>query len=171
MPKSRHIKRRTDDIDRAAAEAAYAAGEPVAAIARRAGVSPSTIWRWAKKHGWRRGKAVAPPKAAQQPRAGGTRANGPTPPLSATDELQRLSGLAGRLRARLERVIDGEPAEDLFPGTRESPAALLLKLCQISEKIITIERRLAGADDPTSSQLSEQDRDILDRFKRRYGVR
>ncbi len=86
------------------------------------------------------------------------------------DEIARLRRLAARLRQRLERLIDGESDDDVLLGGRESPASLLLKLCQITEKIIAIERRLVGADAPSPKQLSEQDREILNRFKRRYGV-
>ena len=143
-------------IDWPAIEADFRAGLTVLAIARRHEVSPSTIYRRAAKGGW----TSPPPQPV--PCA-------PKPPTQ-SDELAQLRVLAATLRERLGRVMEGHTPYGVVLGARESPAALLLKLCQISEKIITIERRLAGAGDPTSTQLSEHDRDILDRFKRRYGV-
>ncbi len=93
------------------------------------------------------------------------------PPLSVSaDELVRLRVLATKLREKLERLIDSKRPRRTVLGARESPAALLLKLCQITEKIIAMERRVAGADAPTPAQLNEQDREILKRFKRLHGV-
>ena len=108
----------------------------------------------------------ASPSGAGEP---GTSA-APPPRSAAADELARLRALATKLRERLERLIEGERPRRAVLGARESPAALLLKLCQITEKIIAMERRVSGADAPTPDQLNEQDRDILDRFKRRHGV-
>ena len=133
----------------------------VRAIAKRHGIHSSTIYRRAVREKWTSGRSAHRPTLRVTAK----------PAHSAGGELAELKALAAKLRERFEHLIDGHRAyggEVL--GKTESPAALLLKLCQISEKIITIELRLAGADDPTSSQLSEQDRDILDRFKRRYGV-
>ncbi len=67
-------------------------------------------------------------------------------------------------------MIEGGRENGLVLGPRESPASLLLKLCQISEKIIAVERRLAGRDAATPAELNDEDRAILARFKRRYGV-
>ena len=90
--------------------------------------------------------------------------------ISPAAELGRLRALAARLRERLEAVIEGERPYGVVLGGRESPATVLLKLCQITEKIIAIERGLAGTQAPTPAQLSEQDREILERFKRHCGV-
>ncbi len=67
-------------------------------------------------------------------------------------------------------MIEAGEANDFVLGARESPASLLLKLCQINEKIVAIERRLAGDRVSAPADLSADDRAILDRFKRRYGV-
>ena len=40
---------------------------------------------------------------------------------------------------------------------------------QITEKIISIESRMSGADAPSASRLSEQDREIISRYKQRHG--
>ncbi len=124
-------------------------------IARAHDVNPASVYRHAKREGWQRA-----PGDAQQ--------------------LARLRALASQLFDHLECVMgSGQPAageatgngkKPAKLGARENPAALLLKLCQITEKIIAIERRLAGADAPTPNQLNEQDREILDRFKRRLRV-
>ncbi len=124
-------------------------------IARAHDVNPASVYRHAKRDGWQRA-----PGDAQQ--------------------LARLRALASQLFDHLERAMgSGQPAAGEAPGNdetpaklggRESPVALLLKLCQITEKIISIERQLAGADAPTPAQLNEQDREILNRFKRRFRV-
>lgn len=151
-------------IDWAGIEAGYRAGDPVAALARRFAVAASTIHRRVRGHGWTRdpapeidrNKGKIPGKAAA--------------PSRRRDELARLRVLAGRLRERLEKALDENGDDALVLGGRETPAALLLKLCQISEKIVAIERRLAGIEAPTRTQLDEEDRAILDRFKQRHGV-
>ena len=148
-------------IDWPAIEAAYLEGQVVRAIAERHEIHSSTIYRRALRDKWTSGRLPHRPTLRVTAK----------PAASPGGELAQLRALAAKLRERFEHLIDGHRAYGgKIMGTRESPAALLLKLCQISEKIITIERRLAGADDPTSTQFSEQDRDILDRFKHRYGV-
>ena len=159
---SRHHKGRRA-IDWRAVEADYRAGLAVEAIARRYRISPSTVYRRAQKFKLERGGD------SQRSGAAGPE-SGATPQTSSADELARLRALAAKLRERFERLIEGRRPRKTVLGKRESPAALLLKLCQITEKIIAMERRVAGAEAPTPAQLSEQDRDILDRFKRRYGV-
>ena len=159
MTKSKQSKKR--QIDWPAIEAAYLEGQVFRAIAERHGIHSSTIYRRALRDKWASGRPAHRP----------TLRITATPVGSSGGELAQLKTLAAKLRERFENLIDGHRTYGgKILGARESPAALLLKLCQISEKIITIERRLAGTDDPTSTQLSEQDRDILDRFKRRYGV-
>ena len=145
MPNKRPIPKAKRTIAWRAVEADYRAGLAVRLIAQRHGVTANAIYERARRHDWRRNATPA-------------------------DDLARLRDLAAKLRRRLERLIDGRAADDAVLGGRESPASLLLKLCQITEKIIAMERRLAGAAAPTPRQLNEQDRDILDRFKRRHGV-
>ena len=165
MPHKRPIRKARRTIDWRAVEADYRAGLAVRVIARRHGVNPSTVYKRASRYEWRRNEAPTPSFRAER------RAQAASPPLGApADEIARLRRLAAKLRQRLERLIDGETDDDAVLGGRESPASLLLKLCQITEKIIVIERRLVGADAPSPKQLSEQDREILNRFKRRYGV-
>lgn len=172
-PKAARLKAARARIDWPAVEADWRTGIAVRELARRHGISASTIYRRARKHRWQRAAKPAAPavvraaKAAVPNTAGRGAAAVPSP---APDDLSRLRALTAKLRERLERVIDGETAADAVLGARESPAALLLKLCQITEKIIAIERRVAGADAPTHAEINEQDRDILDRFKRRYGM-
>ncbi len=164
MPNKPAIAKAGRTIDWRAVEADYRAGLAVLAVARSHGISPSSIYRRASRHRWQGRPATTPAGPGPQPKAG------PAPPGTAADELARLRALAAKLRDRLERVFDGKRPYGIALGARESPATLLLKLCQITEKIIAMERRLAGAGAPSPSQLNEQDRDILDRFKRRYGV-
>ena len=156
MPNKRPIRKAERTIAWRAIEAGYRAGLAVRVLAQRHGVTTSAIYTRARRHDWRRNGA---PRGPAAPRPG-------TP----ADDLARLRDLAAKLRRCLERLIDGRAADDAVLGGRESPASLLLKLCQITEKIIAMERRLAGAAAPTPHQLNEQDRDILDRFKRRHGV-
>jgi len=85
-------------------------------------------------------------------------------------ELAQLRSLADKLRDRLDFLLDGESSGGAVMGARESPATLLLKLCQITEKITTMERRMAGTEGPTAARLSEQDHEILKRFKSRHGL-
>jgi hypothetical protein len=151
-------------IDWAAIEADYGANAAVRVLAERHGASPGTIWRRARKEGWTRDDTE--PAASQHAATSPARSAADCSP----DELAHLRALAVKLRRRLERVIDGEAPGDALAGARESPAALLLKLCQITEKIIAIERGLAGARAPTNTRISKEDHDILDRFKRRYRV-
>ncbi len=159
MTRSKQSKKRT--IDWPAIEAAYLEGQVVRAIAERHGIHSSTIYRRALRDKWTSGRLPHRPTLRVTAK----------PAASPGGELAQLRALAAKLRERFEHLIDGHRTYGgKILGKTESPAALLLKLCQISEKIITIERRLAGAGDPTSTQLSEHDRDILDRFKRRYGV-
>ena len=194
MPHKRSIRKARRTIDWRAVETDYRAGLAVRVIARRHGVNPSTVYSRASRYEWRRNEAATPSRPAER------RAQAASPPTclrrseapasrrqerasrrrerrsgfaqagAPADEIARLRRLAAKLRQRLERVIDGETDDDAVLGGRESPASLLLKLCQITEKIIVIERRLVGADAPSPKQLSEQDREILNRFKRRYGV-
>ena len=142
-------------------EADYRAGKlAVRAIAKKYGVSVSGIYQRVRRHGWRRAATEKGPK------------NSPTPPAPAADgELGLLRSLATKLRSRLERIIDGKSVDGVVLGDRESPATLLLKLCQINEKIIALERRLAG--EPATStplELDAHDRRILDRFKHQCGL-
>lgn len=170
----------------------------VTQIARRHGVGRSALYRRAKREGWRRkaaaGKGASPARSGPPgPRAtkaagsrsrrasprGGARdqARGPAaqgkkarPAASRSDlrdDLGRLRALAEKLRVRLERVIEGEEGESVL-GKREGPITLLVKLCQVTEKIIALERQLEG--EPAGAEavdLSENDKAILERFKRR----
>ena len=156
MPNKRSFPKAKPATVWRAIEAGYRAGLAVRVIAQRHGMSITAIHRRARRDDWRRDET---PRGPAAPRPG-------TP----ADDLARLRRLATKLRRRLERVIDGRATDDAVLGDRESPASLLLKLCQITEKIIAMERRLVGAAAPTPRQLNEQDRDILDRFKRRHGV-
>lgn len=136
-------------IDWPAVKIDYLQGRSVSAIAKRFAVSASTIYQHARRHGWSRNEASG----------------------LAAHELAQLRALAAKLRDRLEQLIDGhQPQGGVIVGSRESPAALLLKLCQITEKITTMESRMAGADGPTTARLSEQDHEILERFKSRHGL-
>ena len=162
MPKSKRTNGSRRTIDWAAIKTAYLDGQVIRAIAERHGISPSTIYRRALRDKWTSARPAERPTLRV--------------PRGATDlpggELAQLRALAAKLRARLEHLIDGHRAfGGKITGARESPAALLLKLCQITEKIITMESRMAGADAPSASRLSEQDREILDRFKQRNRVR
>ncbi len=156
IPKARRA------TDWRAIEADYRAGITVRVIAQRHRVNANAVYKRAARFGWR--------SDATRSAAAATAAAAPPKPGTAADDLARLRELAAKLRRRFERLIDGRTTDDAVLGSRESPASLLLKLCQITEKIIAMERRLAGAAAPTPEKLSEQDRDILDRFKRRYGV-
>jgi len=166
--------------------AAYRAGASVAALARRYGVARSTIHRRAKREGWRRspppppgrdGDALCARASGERRARSADRRNGApgVDPGGASaaepgGELAPLRALASRLREALEAMIEAGEANDFVLGARESPASLLLKLCQINEKIVAIERRLAGDRVSAPADLSADDRAILDRFKRRYGV-
>ena len=144
-------------IDWPAIKADYHKGSSVRAIAQRYGVSASAIYRRARRNEWEKQRPAAP--LAGQAFA-----------LPAI-ELAQLRALAAKLRDRLEYLIDGrQSAGGAIMGSRESPATLLLKLCQITEKITNMESRLAGADGPTAARLSEQDHEILERFKSRHGL-
>ncbi len=156
MPNKRSFPKAKPATVWRAIEAGYRAGLAVRVIAQRHGMSMSAIYKRARRDDWRRDQA---PRGPAAPKLG-------TP----ADDLARLRRLATKLRRRLERLIDGRATDDAVLGGRDTPASLLLKLCQITEKIIAMERRLAGAAAPTPLQLTEQDRDILDRFKHRYGV-
>ncbi len=160
MTKSTHTKRNNGaqrHIDWPAIEADYHKGSSVRAIARRYGVSASAIYRRAQRNQWEK-ETPAAPRASQ------------ASALPAI-ELAQLRALAAKLRDRLENLIDGRQSPGgAIMGSRESPAALLLKLCQITEKITSMESRMAGADGPTAARLSEQDHEILKRFKSRHGL-
>lgn len=127
----------------------YLKGRTVREISRRHGIGTSTIHRHIQRYGWSRDKASDLPAL----------------------ELAQLRALADKLRDRLELLMDGALSNRAaVMGSRESPAALLLKLCQITEKITTMESRMAGTDGPTAERLSEQDHEILKRFKSRHGL-
>ena len=122
-------------------------------------VSVSGIYYRVRRHAWRRAK-INTGKENQRP------------PLANefNDELGILRNLATKLRTRLERIIDGKSVDGVVLGDRESPATLLLKLCQINEKIIALERRLAGEPATTTPlEMDAHDRRILDRFKHQCG--
>lgn len=149
MANSKRNNGATRHIDWPAIEIDYLKGRPIRAIARRHGVNTSTIYRRARRHGWSKGEASDLPAL----------------------ELAQLRALAAKLRDRLEQIIDGRHAHGgALMGSRESPAALLLKLCQITEKITSMESRMAGAEASTAARLSEQDHEILKRFKSRHGL-
>jgi len=86
----------------------------VIAIAKRFGIGVSTVHRHVRRHGWSR-KDVSD-----------------LPVL----ELAQLRVLAGKLRERLEALIDdGSYIQGgKTTGSQENPANLLLKLCQITKK-------------------------------------
>ena len=107
-------------IDWPAIKIDYLKGRSIRAIARRHDVNTSTIYRHAQRHGWSKDETSDLPAL----------------------ELAQLRSLAAKLRDRLERLIDGRQSNGgALMGSRESPAALLLKLCQITEKITTMESR------------------------------
>ena len=161
MSKRKPTNRAPRRIDWPAIEAAYLDGQVVRTIAERHGVNSSTIYRRALRDKW---TSARPP---ERPTLRLSREAAALP----GDELAQLRSLAAKLSERLEHHIDGHRAfGGKIMGAGESPAGLLLKLCQITEKIISIERQLGGADAPTPAQLNEQDREILDRFKRRFRV-
>lgn len=136
-------------VDWPAIKVDYLNGRSVSAIAKRFDVSPSSIYQRVHRLGWSRGEASSLPAL----------------------ELAQLRALAAKLRERAEQLIDGGQDHDgVGMGPRESPAALLLKLCQITEKITSMESRMAGANGPSASRLSEQDHEILKRFKSRHGL-
>ncbi len=179
-------RRRPESPDWSVIRAAHAAGVSVAALARRHRLAPSTIYRRAKREGWRRAddRESSPERGVPGHDVPGQdvpgrddrearRAESGSPArrlVSPAGELAKLRVLAARLRERLETMIEGGRENGLVLGARESPASLLLKLCQISEKIIAVERRLAGQGAATPAELNDEDRAILARFKRRYGV-
>ena len=149
MIKSKPPSKPNRSIDWPAVKTDYLQGRSVEAIAKRFALGVSTVYRHAQRYGWSRTDVSDLPVL----------------------ELARLRALAAKLRQRLEVLIDdgayiqgGE-----VKGARENPANLLFKLCQITEKIITMESRVAGADGPTATRLSEQDHEILERFKARHG--
>jgi len=149
-----------------AIEAEYRAGVAVAVIARAHGLAASTVYARARRDGWRRdGRSAAGSggEAAGRGEAGIPHGGG--------RELARLGRLAAQLAERLERVLAENGEDSLLTAGRESPAGLLLKLCQITDKIVVIERRLAGAQVPDPGELEDRDRDILDRFMRRLDRR
>ena len=161
MPKSKRNNGSRRPIDWPPIKAAYLEGQMVRAIAERHGLHSSTIYRRALRDNWTSARPAERP-TLRAPRVAAAAPGG---------ELAQLRSLAAKLRERLEHLIDGHRAfGGNITGARESPAALLLKLCQITEKIITMESRMAGADAPAASRLSEQDHEILDRFKRRNRV-
>ena len=136
-------------IDWPAIKVDYLQGRPVSVIARRFGVGTSTIYTRIQRHGWSRQDASDLPAL----------------------ELAQLRALAAKLRDRLEHLIDGHQTHGgAVMGSRESPAALLPKLCQITEKITSMESRIAGRHVSTAARLSEQDHEILKRFKSRHGL-
>ena|GEM_PF-4930674 len=165
-------RRRLESPDWSAIRASHAAGVSVAALARRHCLAPSTIYRRARREGWRRvdGRETGLGRGARGQDASRQDDHEARRPVSPAGELAKLRALAARLRERLEAMIEGGQENGLVLGSRESPASLLLKLCQISEKIIAVERRLAGRDAATPAELNDEDRAILARFKRRYGV-
>ena len=149
MTHSKPNNRARRQIDWPAIKVDYLQGRPISAIARRFGVGSTTIYTHIQRHGWSREDTSDLPAL----------------------ELAQLRGLAGKLRERLENLIDGDRHDGgAVIGSRESPAALLLKLCQITEKITSMESRIAGTDMPTAARLSEQDHEILKRFKSRHGL-
>lgn len=179
-------------VDWAAVERGYRTGAaPVKEIARRHGVSPSALYRRARKENWQREagarKAGARPAAAKaaasrgkrrleadggQGRRGrrptaGKKARSGAPASDLRHDLARLRALAEKLRVRLERVIEGKGANSVL-GEREGAVGLLVKLCQVTEKIIALERQLEGQPAGVEAMdLSEHDKAILERFKRR----
>lgn len=162
-----HSKRKTVNsrhIDWAAIKADYINGRSVRTIAGQFNVSASTIYRRAGLKGWTRDQTPV-------------RDTDVTMPVSTSEagmpaaELSQLRDLAAKLRNRLDLLIDGHPSNGgAVMGARESPATLLLKLCQITEKITSMESRMQGADTPTTARLSKQDHEILKRFKSRHGL-
>ena len=136
-------------IDWPAIKLDYLRGRSAHAIAKRHGIALSTLYKHVQRHGWSREETSDLPAL----------------------ELAQLRALAAKLRGRLGNIIDGVQSDGgAVMGSRESPAALLLKLCQITEKITSMEGRLAGVDGPTASRLSKQDHEILKRFKSRHGL-
>lgn len=151
-------------IDWPAIKADYLKGRLVRDIARLYGVSASAIYRRAKRNEWSKDRSAGRPTHAAAPLSNEASA------LPAI-ELAQLRALAAKLRDRLDHLIDGRQSHGgEVMGSRESPAALLLKLCQITEKITSMASRMAGADGPMAARLSEQDHEILERFKNRHGL-
>ncbi|MFQ5985299.1 MAG: hypothetical protein ACE5LL_07275 [Alphaproteobacteria bacterium] len=146
-------------VDWAAVEREYRTGAaPVKEIARRHGVSPSALYRRARKENWQREAGAR--KAGKKARSG-------APASDLRHDLARLRALAEKLRVRLERVIEGKGANSVL-GEREGAVGLLVKLCQVTEKIIALERQLEGQPAGVEAMdLSEHDKAILERFKRR----
>ena len=148
-------------VDWSALETDYRAGKlTVRAIADKYGISVSGIYRRVRRHAWQRTKIDTEKENRLTSTAHGF-----------DDELGLLRNLATKLRTRLERVIDGKSVDGVVLGDRESPATLLLKLCQINEKIISLEHRLAGEPATTTPlEMDAHDHRILERFKHQCGL-
>lgn len=148
-------------IDWAAIEREYRAGQlPVAEVARLYGVNPATIYRQAKRRGWTRDLAPAvrtrietrleapliEGESEETVEAAAMRAVNVI--RSHRRDIARLRRIAEELARRIESALSVAADDDAPPvGGREGLDAALVRLAQVTARVILLERAAFGLDE------------------------
>ncbi len=163
-------------IDWAAIEREYRAGQlPVAEIARLQDVNRATIYTHAKRRGWTRDLAPAVRSRIE------TRLEAPITEHDADEtveaaalravsvirshrrDIARLRRIAEELARRIENALNSASDDDAPPvGGREGLDAALVRLAQVTARVIMLERAAFGLDErakPAATCAGEEEGD------------
>jgi hypothetical protein len=165
-------------IDWAAIEREYRAGQlPVAEIARLYSVNRATIYKCATQRGWTRDLAPAvrtristrldAPTAAEGDAAEETVEAAAMRAVSVIRshrrDIARLRRIAEELARRIEAALNAAPDDDTPPvGGRDGLDAALVRLAQVTARVIMLERAAFGLDErakPAATNTGEEDGD------------
>lgn len=143
-----------------------AGGQSIAAIARRHGMSRSSLYRQRRRQGWQCGAQIASQKgdpAAQAPRAladGAVRASA------------RMIAIVNRMTDQLDAVLAENDMSAMSAADRKGLSDMVTNLTRALEKLSALERADALADAATGSRSENPEaeshvHDIWDDLQRR----
>ena len=172
-------------IDWAALEREYRAGQlGVAELARLHDINPATIYKQAKRRGWTRDLAPAVRRriAARLEAPASAEEAEETVEVAAERavhvirshrrDIARLRRIAEELARRIESTLVASADDEAAPvGGREGLDGALVRLAQVTARVIMLERAAFGLDErakaPAVSGAAEDSDDRSDEAKRR----
>lgn len=118
---------------------------PVSEIARKHGVSASTIYARARREGWQRNPGALAGKHRRVVRAGSR---------GTAEALARMLGIVDRLADALEEQLDDRG--DAPPPDRKAAADMLTNLARALEKLTALEKTILTQNRQTPDQPGER---------------
>ncbi len=156
-------------IDWAEIEREYRSGQlPIAEIGRLYGVARPTISKHAKRKGWTRDLAPAVRRQISTRLDAPTQTADPNQTIEAAAEravrvirshrrdIARLRRIAEELARRIESALNTVSDDDAAPvGGRDGLDAALVRLAQVTARVIMLERAAFGLDERAKSEATK----------------